>query len=73
MNETGTSITTIRLRGTNPQLGSMLPGLYTLAGRCTSFGMFVDEAIRYLASARLTLMTLEYHAGTGEVTFMVRG
>lgn len=71
INESG--VTQIRLRGTNPQLGTMLPGLYTLAQRSTTFGGFVDEALRYLAQSRLTLMTLEYNAGTREVTLMVRG
>jgi len=71
INESG--VAQIRLRGTNPQLASMLPGLYNLAGRCTSIGSFLDEAVRYLTSVRLTIMTLEYNAGTREITLMVRG
>ena len=71
INESG--VAQIRLRGTNPQLASMLPGLYNFAAHCTSFGSFVDESLRYLASVRLSLMTMEYNASTREVTLMVRG
>jgi hypothetical protein len=70
---TDSGITKIRLRGTNPQLSTMLPHLYNLGAHCGSFGSFMDEAVRYLSSARLEVMTLEYHAGTREVTFLVRG
>ncbi|MBA3818487.1 MAG: hypothetical protein H0X17_06310 [Deltaproteobacteria bacterium] len=70
---TDSGVTKIRLRGTSTVLSSMLPGLYTLGARCQTFGSFMDEALRYLASARLDVMTLEYHAGTREVTFLVRG
>lgn len=63
----------IRLRGTNPQLASMLPALYSISSQSPSFGVFIDEALRYLAQYRLTLMSLEYNAGTREVTVMVRG
>lgn len=66
-------VTHIRLRGTNPNLASMLPILYGFLPRATTFGSFLDEAVRYLASMRLTIMTLEYNAGTREVTLMVRG
>ena len=71
INDSG--VTHIRLRGTNPQLAQLLPGLYQLGARATSFGTFLDEALRYLATVRLTIMTLEYNAGTREVTLMVRG
>ena len=71
INDSGVSH--IRLRGTNPQLAQMLPGLYQLGQQCGSFGSFLDEALRYLANSRLTLMTLEYNAGTREVTLLVRG
>lgn len=71
INESG--VTHIRLRGTNPQLASILPGLYQLGSQCQSFGAFLDEAVRYLAQVRLSIMTLEYHAGTREITLMVRG
>lgn len=70
---TDSGIAKIRLRGTNSQLAAMLPGLYDLNARCTSFGQFVDNAVSFLASANLAVMTLEYHAGAREVTFMVRG
>ena len=70
---TDSGVTNIRLRGTNPNLASMLPGLHTLGARCTTFGMFLDEALRYLSSARLSIMSLEYNAGTREITLMVRG
>ncbi len=70
---TDSGITNIRLRGTNPQLSTMLPGLYNINAQCGSFGSFLDEAVRYLSSARLSVMTLEYHAGTREITFLVRG
>lgn len=63
----------IRLRGTNPQLAQLLPTLNAFGQRSTSFGSFLDEAVRFLASYRLTVMTLEYHAGTREVTLLVRG
>ncbi len=71
INESG--VAQIRLRGTNAQLAAMLPGLYNFAAHCTSFGSFLDESVRYLASMRLTIMTLEYNAGTREVTLLVRG
>jgi hypothetical protein len=71
INESG--VTHIRLRGTNPQLAQMLPGLYQLGSTSGSFGVFLDEAVRYLAQSRLSIMTLEYHAGTRELTLMVRG
>jgi hypothetical protein len=70
---TDSGVTKIRLRGSNPALANMLPGLYSLAGHCTTLGSFLDEAFRYLASVRLEVMTLEYHAGTRELTLMVRG
>jgi len=66
-------VTSIRLRGSNPGLSTMLPGLNTLSAQCATLGSFIDEAIRYLASARLSIMTIDYHAGTGELTLMVRG
>jgi hypothetical protein len=66
-------VTHIRLRGTNPQLPAVLPGLHSLRAQCTTLGSFVDEALRYLTSLRLTLTTFEYHAGTREVTLLVRG
>ena len=66
-------VTHIRLRGTNAQLASMLPGLYQINTQSTSFGAFLDDAVRYLASVRLAIMTMEYHAGTRELTLMVRG
>ena len=66
-------VTHIRLRGANPHLSSMLPGLHQLGAQCATFGTFIDEALRYLATGRLTVMTLEYNAGTREVTFVVRG
>lgn len=71
INESG--VAQIRLRGANPQLASMLPGLYNLAAQCQSFGSFLDESIRYLSSVRLSIMTLEYNASTREVTLLVRG
>jgi hypothetical protein len=71
VNDSG--VTHIRLRGTNPNLASMLPGLHTIGTHCTSFGTFLDEAVRYLGAARLSIMSLEYNAGTREVTLMVRG
>jgi hypothetical protein len=71
INESG--VTHIRLRGTNPQLAQMLPGLYQLGSQSASIGTFLDEAVRYLASVRLTIMSLEYNAGTRELTLMVRG
>lgn len=70
---TESGVTHIRLRGTNPQLASMLPGLYQLGTQCQSFGSFLDEAVRYLAQVRLSVMTLEYNAGTREITLLVRG
>jgi hypothetical protein len=70
---TESGVAQIRLRGANAGLASMLPGLYNLAAHCTSFGSFLDETVRYLAGARLTIMTLEYNAGTREVTLLVRG
>ena len=69
-NESG--VARVRLRGVSPQLGAMLPGLNTLATQCTTLGSMVDESLRYLASANLHVMTLEYHRGTGELTIMVR-
>jgi hypothetical protein len=71
INESG--VAQIRLRGTNAQLSTLLPGLYNLAAQCSSFGSFLDESVRYLAASRLAIMTLEYHAGTREVTLLVRG
>lgn len=71
INESGVSH--IRLRGTHPQLAQMLPGLHQIGQQATSLGTFLDEAVRYLASARLAIMTLEYNAGTREITLMVRG
>lgn len=71
LNDSG--VTHIRLRGTHPQLAAMLPGLYQLGTQCATFGRFLDEAIRYLATVRLTVMTLEYHASSREVTLLVRG
>jgi hypothetical protein len=71
MNDSG--VTAIRLRGTNPQLASLLPNLYQLGAQCPTFGTFLDEVVRYLATVRLTVMTLEYNAGVREVTIMVRG
>ena len=70
---TDSGVSHIRLRGTNAQLASMLPGLYTLGQQCPTFGTWVDEALRYLAQVRLSVMSLEYNAGTREVTLMVRG
>jgi hypothetical protein len=66
-------VTHIRLRGTSAQLPALLPGLYTINAHSATFGGFLDEALRYLASARLSVMTLEYNAGTREVTLMMRG
>lgn len=63
----------VRLRGNNPKLASMIPTLNALSAQCVSLGSFIDEAVRYLASANLTMMTLEYHGGTRELTIMVRG
>lgn len=71
INDSG--VTKIRLRGANPALSNMLPGLYALAGHCGTLGTFLDEAVRYLSSVRLTIMTLDYHAGTREITLTVRG
>lgn len=71
INESGVSH--IRLRGTNPQLAQMLPGLYQLGTQTQSIGAFLDEAVRYLAAVRLSIMSLEYNAGTREITLMVRG
>ena len=71
INESG--VAQIRLRGANPQLATMLPGLYNFAAHCTTFGSFLDESVRYLAQSRLTIMTLEYNASTREVTLLVRG
>ena len=70
---TESGVAQIRLRGANSQLAAMLPGLYSLASHCTSFGSFLDETVRYLAGSRLTIMTLEYNASTREVTLLVRG
>jgi hypothetical protein len=70
---TDSGVTHIRLRGANANLAQMLPGLYSLGQQCTSFGSFLDEALRYLAQVRLSLMTLEYNASTREVTLLVRG
>jgi hypothetical protein len=69
-NENG--VVHVRLRGANPQLGAMLPGLNSLATQCTTLGSMVDESMRYLASANLHIMTLTFHSGTGELTIMVR-
>ena len=63
----------IRLRGTNPQLAQLLPNLYALVPRCSTFGSFLDETLRYLTSMRLSIMTMEYNASTREVTLLVRG
>ena len=71
INESG--VAQIRLRGANPQLAQLLPGLYSFAAHCTSFGSFLDESVRYLAQSRITIMTLEYNASTREVTLLVRG
>ena len=70
---TDSGIAKVRLRGANQNLGSMLPGLNALIPQCATLGSFVDEAVRYLAASSLTVMTLEYHAGTRELTIMVRG
>jgi hypothetical protein len=71
VNESG--VTKIRLRGTNPGLASLLPGLHAMAAHCGTIGTFVDEAVRYLNSVRLEIVTLEYHAGSRELTLLVRG
>jgi hypothetical protein len=63
----------VRLRGSNPNLSSMLPGLNQLAAQCSSLGSFIDEAIGYLAAANMTLLTMEYHGGTRELSLIVRG
>lgn len=70
---TESGVAKIRLRGTNPALSNALPQLYVFAGHCTSFGSFLDEAVRFLAAYRLEIMSIEYHAGLREVTLMVRG
>ena len=62
----------VRLRGANPQLGAMLPGLNSLAAQCATLGSTIDESMRYLASANFHVMTVEFHRGTGELTIMVR-
>ena len=33
---TDSGVTKIRLRGSNPALANMLPGLYSLAGQCSA-------------------------------------
>ena len=63
----------VRLRGSSPDLARMLPGLQQLAAQSSSLGMLIDEAIRYLGAANITLLTMEYHGGTRELSLIVRG
>jgi hypothetical protein len=70
---TDSGVDKVRLRGNNPRLAAMVPTLNALSPQCASLGSFIDEAVRYLNAANLTVTTIEYHSGMRELTIMVRG